>query len=142
MVLSFPSHRGVAGDLHRCAPCKGGARYGGKQDGRERRRWSGAARGSRVLSRGSREGFRQHVDPHVCSSAHTVGRNHHRAFQPDLIRGVMKTFGLVVPAGKGSTFEKNARSLLVDQDGLASVVLPMLEAWRGIRMIVTFSPSM
>ena len=50
------------------------------------------------------------------------------------IRGVMKTFGLLVPAGKGSTFEKNVRSLLADQDGLASVVLPMLEAWRGIRI--------
>ena len=34
------------------------------------------------------------------------------------IRGVMKTFGLLVPAGKGSTFEKNVR----------------LEAWRGIRI--------
>lgn len=50
------------------------------------------------------------------------------------IRGVMKSFGLVVPAGKGSTFEKNVRSLLADQDGLASIVLPMLEAWRGIRI--------
>ncbi|WEX90100.1 IS110 family transposase [Sinorhizobium garamanticum] len=50
------------------------------------------------------------------------------------IRGIMKTFGLVVPAGKGSTFEKNVRRLLVDQDGLASIVLPMLEAWRGIRI--------
>ena len=37
------------------------------------------------------------------------------------IRGVMKTFGLLVPAGKGSTFEKNVRSLLADQDGLASL---------------------
>src|SRR3978361_872811 len=50
------------------------------------------------------------------------------------IRGVMKTFGLLVPAGKGSTFEKNVRSLLADQDRLASIVLPMLEAWRGIRI--------
>ena len=46
----------------------------------------------------------------------------------------MKTFGLLVPAGKGSTFEKNVRSLLADQDRLASIVLPMLEAWRGIRV--------
>lgn len=45
------------------------------------------------------------------------------------IRGIMKSF---VPAGKGSTFERNVRSLLADQDGLASIVLPMLEAWRGI----------
>ncbi len=45
------------------------------------------------------------------------------------IRGIMKTFGLLVPAGKGNTFEKNVRSLLVDRDGLAPIVLPMLEAW-------------
>src|SRR5262249_2518241 len=31
-------------------------------------------------------------------------------------------------------FEKNVRSLLADQDRLASIVLPMLEAWRGIRV--------
>ena len=49
------------------------------------------------------------------------------------IRGLMKTFGLLVPAGKGSTFEKNVRSLLVDQEGLAPIVLPMLEAWRSLR---------
>ena len=50
------------------------------------------------------------------------------------IRGLMKTFGLVVPAGKGSTFEKNVRSLLVDQRDLSVIVLPMLEAWRGLRI--------
>jgi transposase len=50
------------------------------------------------------------------------------------IRGLMKTFGLLVPAGKGSTFEKNVRSLLVDQDRLAPIVLPMLEAWRSMRI--------
>jgi transposase len=50
------------------------------------------------------------------------------------IRGVMKTFGLLVPVGKGSIFEKNVRNLLADQDGLASIVLAMLEAWRGIRV--------
>lgn len=38
------------------------------------------------------------------------------------IRGFMKTFGLLIPARKGSTFEKNVRSLLVDQDGFAPVV--------------------
>lgn len=50
------------------------------------------------------------------------------------IRGLMKTFGLIVPAGKGSTFETNVRGLLVDQDGLAAIVLPMLEAWRSLRL--------
>lgn len=49
------------------------------------------------------------------------------------IRGIMKTFGLLVPAGKGSTFENNVQRLLADHEGLAAIVLPMLEAWRGIR---------
>jgi transposase len=50
------------------------------------------------------------------------------------IRGLMKTFGLIVPAGKGSMFETHVQSLLADQDGLASVILPLLEAWRSLRM--------
>lgn len=50
------------------------------------------------------------------------------------IRGLMKTFGLLVPAGKGSTFEKNVRSLLLGQDELSAIVLPMLEAWRSLRI--------
>lgn len=50
------------------------------------------------------------------------------------IRGIMKTFGLVVPAGKGSIFEGNVRSLLAGQEGLASIVLPLLDAWRSIRI--------
>jgi transposase len=49
------------------------------------------------------------------------------------IRGVMKTFGLIVPAGKGGAFEKNVRALLDDQNALASIVLPMLDAWRSVR---------
>src|SRR5262245_34234662 len=48
------------------------------------------------------------------------------------IRGLMKTFGLIVPAGKGSTFEKNVRSLLADQDELDPIVLPMQDAWLSI----------
>src|ERR1700710_2418826 len=50
------------------------------------------------------------------------------------IRGLMKTFGLVIPAGKGSRFEDHVRELLVDQTGLAAIVLPVLEAWRSIRL--------
>lgn len=49
------------------------------------------------------------------------------------IRGIMKTFGLVVPAGKGKVFEKNVRSLLNDYKDLAAIVLPMLDAWLGLR---------
>lgn len=54
------------------------------------------------------------------------------------IRGIMKTFGLLVLARKGSTFEKNVRNLLVNQDGLAGIVLPTLEAWRSIRAQAAF----
>src|ERR1700712_3335852 len=50
------------------------------------------------------------------------------------IRGLMKTFGLVVPAGKGSRFEGHVRELLADQKSLAGLVLPVLEAWRSIRL--------
>jgi transposase len=35
------------------------------------------------------------------------------------IRGLMKTFGLVVPPSKGGRFEANVRRLLADHDGLA-----------------------
>lgn len=49
------------------------------------------------------------------------------------IRGVMKTFGLVVPKGAGSVFERHVRSLLEDEEKLASIVLPMLRAWSDIR---------
>jgi transposase len=50
------------------------------------------------------------------------------------IRGLMKTFGLVVPAGKGGKFEGHVRELLVDQRNLATIVLPILEAWRSMRL--------
>ena len=50
------------------------------------------------------------------------------------IRGLMKTFGLIVPAGKGSKFEKHVRALLADQDELAAIILPLLEAWRSMRL--------
>jgi transposase len=50
------------------------------------------------------------------------------------IRGLMKTFGLVVPSGKGSTFERHVRELLADQNGLAPILLPILEAWRSMRV--------
>jgi len=49
------------------------------------------------------------------------------------IRGVMKTFGLIVPKGKGRVFEGNVRELLNGKDNLAKIILPLLEAWRDIR---------
>jgi transposase len=50
------------------------------------------------------------------------------------IRWLMKTFGLVVPAGKGSKFDEHVRALLDDQKDLAAIVLPVLEAWRSMRL--------
>lgn len=49
------------------------------------------------------------------------------------IRGLMKTFGLIVPAGKGRTFETNVRRLLADQGELTNILLPVLEAWCDMR---------
>jgi transposase len=50
------------------------------------------------------------------------------------IRGLMKTFGLVVPKGTGSVFDRNVRSLLEGEEKLARIVLPMLQAWHDIRL--------
>lgn len=49
------------------------------------------------------------------------------------IRGVMKTFGLIVPRGAGRVFEGHVRELLGANAGLARIVLPLLEAWRALR---------
>lgn len=49
------------------------------------------------------------------------------------IRGLMKTFGLFVPKGTGRVFDGNVRELLDDNNGLARIILPLLDAWRDIR---------
>jgi transposase len=49
------------------------------------------------------------------------------------IRGVMKTFGLVVPKGSGGVFEKNVRTLLDGAEAIAAIVMPLLEVWRTTR---------
>jgi transposase len=49
------------------------------------------------------------------------------------IRGLMKTFGLVVPRRKGGTFEAEVQRLLTAQDELARIILPVLEDWRSVR---------
>lgn len=53
------------------------------------------------------------------------------------IRGLMKTFGLVVPKGGGSVFEGHVRQLLRDNAGLEQIILPLLEAWRSLRARAT-----
>lgn len=49
------------------------------------------------------------------------------------IRGLLKTFGLVVPKGVGGVFDRNLRALLEDETALARIILPLLQAWSDIR---------
>jgi transposase len=49
------------------------------------------------------------------------------------IRGIMKTFGLVVPKGSRGVFERNVRALLDGSEAVAAVVMPLLEVWRVAR---------
>lgn len=49
------------------------------------------------------------------------------------IRGLMKTFGLVVPKGAGHVFVGHVKRLLDDNADLARIILPLLDAWRDIR---------
>jgi transposase len=49
------------------------------------------------------------------------------------IRGVMKTFGLIVPKSAGSILEGHIRTLLATNAGLERIVLPLLEAWLAVR---------
>jgi transposase len=49
------------------------------------------------------------------------------------IRGILKTFGLIVPKGTGSVFERNVRALLEGERAVAAIALPLLEVWRTTR---------
>lgn len=49
------------------------------------------------------------------------------------IRGLMKTFGLVVPKGAGRVFEDHVCSLLASNAGLGQIIRPLLDAWRAMR---------
>jgi transposase len=46
----------------------------------------------------------------------------------------MKTFGLIIPGGKGSSFDANVLEKLSGQNDLAVIVMPLLEAWRSVRL--------
>ncbi|VXD06385.1 transposase [Sphingomonas sp. T1] len=50
------------------------------------------------------------------------------------IRGLMKTFGLVVPAVTGSKFEHHVHALLADNIDLGQIIRPLLEAWHAVRL--------
>ena len=50
------------------------------------------------------------------------------------VRGLMKTFGLLVPRSMGGKFEAHVRDLLAEHANLAKIILPLLEAWRALRI--------
>ena len=47
------------------------------------------------------------------------------------IRGILKTFGRIVPKGAGGLFEKNVRAVIADDAEIAAVIMPLLQA-RGM----------
>jgi transposase len=44
------------------------------------------------------------------------------------IRGLLKTFGRIVPKGAGGLFEKNVRALITDNAEIAAVIMPLVQA--------------
>jgi transposase len=50
------------------------------------------------------------------------------------IRGLMKTSGLIVACRMGGKLEVHVRSLLADNASLSRIILPLLEAWRSLRL--------
>jgi transposase len=44
------------------------------------------------------------------------------------IRGILKTFGRIVPKGGGGLFEKNVRVLITEDAAIAAVIMPLLQA--------------
>ena len=49
------------------------------------------------------------------------------------IRGVLKIFGLMPGSARGLPFDRRVEALLADRAEVASIVLPMLAAWRHLR---------
>jgi transposase len=52
------------------------------------------------------------------------------------IRGLLKIFGLFLPRGGGRLFEAAVRERLANNRQLATVILPLLEVWRAVRVQV------
>jgi transposase len=44
------------------------------------------------------------------------------------IRGILKTFGRIVPKGGGGLFEKNVRASITEDAEIAAVIMPLLQA--------------
>src|SRR4051812_14994456 len=49
------------------------------------------------------------------------------------IRGLLKIFGLLLPRGGGRAFEAAVRERLAGHGQLATVITPLLQAWRAVR---------
>ncbi|MBB3660675.1 hypothetical protein FHX15_005946 [Rhizobium sp. BK650] len=69
-----------------------------------------------------------------------IGRGSHETDAKDSgygnqIGALMKTFSLIVPCSMGDRFEVHVRSLLADNTGLSRIILPLLEAWGGLRLL-------
>src|SRR5262249_26570297 len=45
-----------------------------------------------------------------------------------VIRGILKTFGRIVPKGAGGLFEKNVGALIMDDAEITAVIMPLLQA--------------
>jgi transposase len=119
--------------VHRRTACQGGARHGAEQandaDGLSLLAEAGFFREVRVKSWAAMQ-----VRTLVGGRAQLIGISSDLSNQ---IRGLMRTFGLVVPAGGGRIFEANVRALLEGQAALAGSILPLLEAWRAVRAQAT-----
>ena len=51
----------------------------------------------------------------------------------NMIRGVLKTFGLLPGAGRGLRFDHRVEALLDDAPDIALIVRPLLVSWRQLR---------
>jgi transposase len=49
------------------------------------------------------------------------------------IRGLMKTFGLIIPKSSGHVFDGHVRELVASNSGLEQIILPLLAVWRELR---------
>ena len=49
------------------------------------------------------------------------------------IRGVLKTFGMLLGAIRGVPFDRRVETLLADRDEIAAIVRPVLTAWQYAR---------
>src|SRR4051794_5618449 len=127
MVLTYALCRRPAGRFYRRASRQGCTRHGGQRNGCQRRRRLGALAEVGFFRAVRVKGFDSMVARTLVSA-----RTKLVMVTTDLsnqIRGLMKTSRLIVPAGKGSRFEANVRILLAEQDLIAPVILPLLEAW-------------